>query len=164
MLSPDLQTCVSIASGWFESGDWSRAEEELERLPLEEHYAAPVLILRCLIYGRAAKWERVEAVAQSGAEAYPDEQRFYVHSAWAKHRLGKTEEGLQIARGAVWRFPTSGIVAYTMACLNGALGREEEARAWLRAAFERALERNRLEQRARRQRELHFLWKDSEEV
>src|SRR5262249_12029829 len=111
---------------------------------------------------KAGKWNDLEMIADGAASAYPEKRTFHAHCAWAKHRQGRTEEGLQLLMGVIDRFPRSGQLAYAIACLNRALNRVDEAKEWLAKAFERDDDPNKMKLRAIDQPELYFLWEEAD--
>ena len=114
--------------------------------------------MRCRVYAHAGRWSAVEMIAEGAVRAYPENQRFYTHWAWALHRQGHTAEALATVSSVAARFPKSGAIAYAMACLHGALGQVPEAKGWLALAFERATDSDKMKLRALDQPELFFLW------
>jgi hypothetical protein len=104
----------------------------------------------------------VETIAEGASTSYPENPRFYTHWAWALHRQGRTLEGLATVASVADIFPQNGAIAYAVACLNGALGRADEARAWLAQAFERTHDSNKMKLRALDQPELAGVWRETD--
>ena len=88
----EAQKHLDATLGWLGLGNWQEAHEELERLPPELRAAPEVLVLRCRIYAHAGRWSAVEMIAEGAAHAYPANQRFYTHWAWAMHEVGPDDD------------------------------------------------------------------------
>jgi hypothetical protein len=105
---PEAQQHFDPPIGWLDLGSWQDASHELERLAPELHTAPEVLLLRCRVYAHAGRWSAVEMIAEGAARAYPENQRFYTHWAWALHRQGHTAEALATVSSVAARFQRAG--------------------------------------------------------
>jgi hypothetical protein len=138
--------------------------ENPARLPLERQSAVDALLRSCRVGAKEGHWADVERIASTAAATYAEESCFHTQWAWAAHRQGRTIEALHIVEKVAHRFPRSVGVAYTLACLNGALHRVTPARQWLSAAIERASNPGKVKLRSLRQAELQPLWSDEREA
>ena len=120
--------------------------------------SAEALLEKCRVLAQNGCWAEVEGIAASAASAYPAESAFYTQLAWAVYRQDRTIEASELVMKAAERFPTSVGIAYSAACLNGALRRATEARRWLAAAIERASNPEKVKLKSLVQPELQCLW------
>ena len=62
--SSKTQSHLDAATGWLELGNWTEANEELERLPPERRSGPDELELRCRIYAAAGRWEDLALISK----------------------------------------------------------------------------------------------------
>lgn len=138
----------------------SRHTQVLAGIPLERPSAVEALLQRCRDSAKFGQWADVERIASSAAMTYPDEPSFHTQWAWAVHRQGSTVEALYIVEKVAQRFPKSVAVAYTSACLYGALRRSRDAKRWLDLAIQLARNPDKVKLRSLSQPELQSVWTD----
>jgi hypothetical protein len=160
LVETDRETNLEIRSS-----ESSLAHARAERQPLEPPSAnssttAEVLLQSCRDFAKYGQWTDVEKIASNAAAAYPDEPNFYNQWVWAVYRQDRTVEAFQIITQATERFPRSVAIAYTTACLNGALKRVREAKRWLGQAIECANNPDKVKLRSLVQPELQCVWND----
>ncbi len=136
MDSPD-QDLLNAAEGWLVLGDYVSAFEELEKLPPLQCAHPDVLKLRWRIFAAGGKHDLAFAVADALVRLLPNESDSYLlrlHSA-RRMRDSSAERVLELARDTADRFPTEPEPLFITACCLCRLGRPDEARDSLRAAF-----------------------------
>jgi predicted Zn-dependent protease len=83
---------LKAAVGWLELGNWSEANEELERITPLYRAHPDVLRMRVEIYCAAKKWEYAATVANTLCQQLPDDSFGYIRLASALHELHRTKE------------------------------------------------------------------------
>jgi len=112
------------------------AEEELGKLP-PQHQAHPaVLEVRWEICARAKKWDAALEIASALVQVAPDHPLGWVHRSFCLHESERTAEARDNLLRAVDKFPEDAIMLYNLACYECHLGRLEQTKHWLQAAFE----------------------------
>jgi len=130
------QRHLDAAEGWLGLGDWPAANEELDRISPQIRGHPEVLSVRWRVYSMAEKWELAFAVARSVSEKVPDASFGYFHMAIALHKMKRTNEALELLLSVADRFEDNYMMRYTLACYACQLGKLEEARNWLKKAFD----------------------------
>ena len=148
-----LEAAVSAAA----AGHWREAHEKLEQLP-PERTAPEALLTRCRSSAKAERWAEVEMIASAATNTYPHEPAFFTQWAWAVYRQDRTIEAFEIINCAAERFSKSVAVAYSAACLNGAMHRSTDAKHWLARAIECANNPEKVKLRSLIQPELQCVW------
>ena len=156
--SDNPQDRISLAGVWLQMGNYGAAMGELEQLPPESKTDLTVLKLRCRAYRSVSDWERVAECAGGAVDIYPYESWFWVWWAWAEHKLGRTETGLQIISMVTERFSDHETVAYCYCCLFAAMKRPHEAREWLSKAMECSPAPEKVRLKALAQPEFEQIW------
>ncbi len=151
---------LGMAQFWFQLGNYTAAMGEVELLSPEQKQTLPAMKLRCRIYRLVADWERVADCASAATDLYSYEPFFWVCWAWAEHKLGRTESGLQVIAIAAEEFPNEEAVAYCYCCLFAAVKRVVEAREWLNRAMESSPSPENLRLRALAQPEFEHVWSE----
>jgi hypothetical protein len=148
-----LEAAVSAAA----AGNWREAHEKLEQLS-PERTTPEALLTRCRSSAKAERWGEVEMIASAATNTYPDEAPFYTQWAWALYRQERKVEAFEIIDRAAERFSKSVAVAYSAACLHGAMNRPSDAKRWLARAIERASNPEKVKLRSLVQPELQCVW------
>jgi tetratricopeptide (TPR) repeat protein len=137
ILSPD-SFHVQAAEGWLELGNWSEANEELERIAPLLLAHPDVLNLRCRIYCAAGKWDYVAEVAIALCQLVPTSSFGPLHLAHALRKLNRIKEARDTLLPVADKFPDDWQMAYHLACYSCQLGEIEEALRWLDKAIDAA--------------------------
>lgn len=161
LVVPDVPTQTDAA------GEIRARESRTQPLQEAEPSAAEtrlsdLLLLQCRTNAQAGAWGEVERIASSAIFDYPREPLFYTQWAWAVYQQGNAADALEIAAKAAGLFPRSVAVAYSMACLNGALLRISEAKRWLELTVERASNPDKVKLRSLVQPELQCVWSEAD--
>jgi predicted Zn-dependent protease len=119
---------LQAAEGWLELGNHSEANEELEKITLENREHPAVLQVRWQICGTANKWEAALDIASTIIQLLPEHSLGWIHRSFALHELNRTAEARDNLLPAVERFPDEPILRYNLACYECRLGRLEQAR------------------------------------
>ena len=127
---------LRAAEGWIELGDFTSANEELEHIKAENRALPTVLRLRWDIYAAAKTWAAALDIAAAIIQLDPEDPLGWVHRSFALHELKQTAEARDNLLRVVDRFPLNATMRYNLACYECQLGRLEQAREWLKKAFE----------------------------
>lgn len=157
LVEQDVQTPPEAAVSTATAGDWRETHEKPEPHPLEP-VPAETLLARCRSSAKAGRWPEVEVIASAATNTYPDEPAFYTQWAWSVYQQDRTVEAFEIIHRAAERFSKSVSVAYSAACLNGAMRRASDAKRWLALAIERASNPEKVKLRSLVQPELQCIW------
>lgn len=127
---------LQAAEGWLELGNWSEANEELDRI-LPSLRAHPlVLALRYQIYAKAEKWDLAGCVAEGMSRMLPENPWGPFHFAQSLHKLKRTKEAYEVLIAVVDKFPTEWMMQFDLARYSSCLGKLEEAMRWLQKAID----------------------------
>src|SRR5215510_4101205 len=110
---PDQQHCQA-AVGYVELGMFQDANDQLEKIDPFNRAAPEVLAVRLAIYHGLKKWELMREIAKRLADFQPND----------------------ILLNAETKFPKEAIIKYNLACYFCQMGDTENAKNYLRQAFE----------------------------
>jgi len=134
-LEPPDSLHLQAAQGWLELGNPIEANEELGKIP-HQHQAHPaVLEVRWEICAKAKKWDAALEIASALVQVVPEHPLGWVHRSFCLHELERTAEARDNLLRAVDKFPEDAILLYNLACYECRLGRLEQTKHWLQAAF-----------------------------
>ncbi|MDB6169162.1 MAG: repeat-containing protein [Verrucomicrobia bacterium] len=126
---------LEFAAGYLELGMLVEAMEELEAIHADDRLSAPVMRLRADLYLQARQWDLLLAVSQELTRQHPDDERGWIHSAYALRELDRVVEAKAILLEAEPRHgPVSGLLHYNLACYHCLLGEIPEAKTRLAIA------------------------------
>jgi hypothetical protein len=160
LVEPDRETNLEIRSSESSLANARAERQPIKPLPPDISITAEVLLQSCRDFAKYGQWTDVEKIASNAAAAYPDEPNFYNQWVWAVYRQDRTVEAFQIITQAAERFPRSVAIAYSAACLNGALKRVRAAKRWLAQAIECANNPDKVKLRSLVQPELQCVWNE----
>lgn len=134
---PDRHRLLA-ALGWMELGRPDEAERELEPLLRRPQPHPDVLELQWSILAAQQRWAEAVTVAEALVRLVPDRASGWLHRAYALRRApqGGLEKAWAALLPAAAHFPRELLVAYNLSCYACQMGRLDEARQWLRRAFE----------------------------
>jgi len=124
----DFQKLILAAEGYHELGLWREAWRELDCLSDAAQHRPLVLEMRILILINERKWREALALSRQLAEAAPQEEGGWVHSAYCLHELGRTREAIQALLSAPPSLREKAIFYYNFACYSCVLGQIDAAR------------------------------------
>lgn len=157
------QTRLDAAVGWLGLGNWSEANEELDRITPVLRAHPHVLKVRYCFYVKAEKWELALEIAQTLALELPHDSFGFVQSAYALDRLGRTREAFALLQTVVGNFPQEVGIRYDLACYACKSGSLKEAMGYLERAIDFA-GRNDIRLKALNDPALGSLWTDIGEI
>jgi hypothetical protein len=135
---PSDRHILSAALGWIELGNPGEARLELRRLSPAARASPDALEVEWVLCAGEEDWVGALRVAEELVRADPERSSGWLHRAYALRRV--PEGGLQAAWDALApahaRFQTEPTIPYNLACYACQLGRMDEARVWVRRAFE----------------------------
>lgn len=138
-LEPPDTHYLSAALGWLELGNRDEAKAELGRINPIYQKTPEVLEVGWLIHAAEQDWPAALEIAKALVESDPNRSFGWLHQAYALRRV--PDGGLQAAWDAllpvVDRFPKEPTIPYNLSCYACQMGRLDEARQWLRRAFDR---------------------------
>jgi tetratricopeptide (TPR) repeat protein len=137
-LSNADKTQLDAAQGWLGLGNWREANEELDRIPPRLRAHPQVLKLRYAVCAKAEQWELALDVAQSLSLKLPHNPFGFVYSAYALHRLSRTDEAYDTLRPIMDRFPEDVSIRYDLACYACTIGKLKDAMSHLERAIDLA--------------------------
>ncbi len=135
-LEPGDSFLVQAAQGWLELGNWAEARAELEKVDPELRTHPEVLKVRWEICAVTRKWDEALEIAAALVHSTPEDPVGWVHRSYALHELKRTGEARDNLLRVVDQFPTSATIRYNLACYECQLGRLDQARRWLKRAFQ----------------------------
>jgi len=131
----DFQKRILAAQGYHELGLWREAWRELDGLGEAAQDRPDVLEMRILILINENKWREALGLSRQLAEAAPQEEGGWVHSAYCLHELGRTREAIQALLAAPPSLREKAIFHYNLACYSCVLGQIDAAREALQRSF-----------------------------
>jgi predicted Zn-dependent protease len=132
---PDIHY-LRAAQGWLELGDHLEAARELDRISSSQSEHPLILMIRWMIFARAKRWEGAVPVADALVNRVPQDAYGWILRSFALHQMRQTQEAWNQLLPGAEKFPKEPNIPYNLACYATQLGRLEEARKWLRRAFE----------------------------
>ncbi len=157
------QRHLEAAVGWLELGNWSEANEELERITPQLRVHPDVLEVRWGIYASARKWDAALDIATALTQLVPDRLEAWTHRSFSLHELKRTKEARENLLPIVDKFPDEYVIRYNLACYECQLGNLKEAYQWLEKAIDLAGKED-IRQMALDDRDLQPLWRDIAEI
>jgi len=158
-LEPPDSLYLQAAQGWLELGNHVEAEVELAKVTARHQAHPAVLEVRWEICAKTRKWDLALEIASALVQAVPDHPLGWVHRSFCLHELERTAEARDNLLGVVDKFPEDAIMLYNLACYECRLGRLEQARHWLRAAFDSG-DTQQLKPMALKDPDLQPLWRE----
>jgi predicted Zn-dependent protease len=137
-LEPPDSFYLSAAEGWIELGNFTEAKAELAQIA-EEHQNHPIVLeLRYSILAQEQDWTAALETARTLLALAPELSFGWLHQAYALRRApgGGLEAAWEALLPALERFPKEPTVAYNLACYACQLQRVDDARLFLKRAFE----------------------------
>ena len=135
-LEPPDQQHWQAAVGYVELGMFEDANDQLEKIDPFNRAAPEVLAVRLAIYRGLEKWEAMEQIAKRLKEFEPDNVQWTISLAYATRRAYSIEIAMEILLSAEAKFPREAAIPYNLACYYSQRGEIENARRYLRQAFE----------------------------
>jgi predicted Zn-dependent protease len=126
---------LDAAQGWLGLGNYTEANEELEKITPTKRAHPDVLRVRYEVYAAAEKWEGAAEIAKAISELAPESPFGFVHLARALHALKRTREARDVLLPVVDQFNKEQILFYNLACYCCQLG--DRKTAW--QCLERAI-------------------------
>jgi tetratricopeptide (TPR) repeat protein len=127
---------VSAAQGWMELGSPAEAQVELDKVAAEFQTHPEVMALRWEILSVGRNWEAALEVAAGMIHTAPHDPVGWFNRSYCLHELKRTDEARDNLLRVVDKFPLSGTMRYNLACYECQLGHLDQARSWLRKAFD----------------------------
>ena len=135
-LEPPDQKRWEAASGYVQLGMYLEADAELDEIDRFCRAAPEVLAVRLEIYAGLKKWELMQVVAKKLAEHDPQNVQWAISWAYATRRANSLQAAKEILSNAESKFPKDAIIKYNLACYCCQLGESENAKNYLKTAFE----------------------------
>lgn len=159
---PDLHH-FSAAIGWLELGNSAEAKIELRKINPSQQAEPDVLEIEWAIHAADRHWTEALQSARKLIEADPNRPTGWLHQAYALRRVA--EGGLAAAFDALMpaaeKFPAEPTIPYNLACYTCQMQQLEEARNWLRRAWQcHSGKKEDLKKMALADDDLRALWKE----
>jgi tetratricopeptide (TPR) repeat protein len=135
-LEPPDQQHWQAAAGYVELGMFLEADTELDKIDPFNRAAPEVLAIRLAIYHGLKKWELMQEIAKRLAEFEPDDIQWTISLAYATRRADSIQAAKAILLNAEPKFPNEAIIKYNLACYCCQLGEIQNAKNYLKKAFE----------------------------
>ncbi len=135
-LEPAEVFLLDAAQGWLELGNCAEAEAELNKIRPGLRMRPEVLRVRWELSAATKKWEEALELAAALIHLEPEDPLGWVHRSYALHELKRTDEARDNLLRIVDQFPISATIRYNLACYECQLGRLDQAKRWLKRAFE----------------------------
>jgi len=133
--SPDQQHWQA-AIGYVELGMFEDANDQLEKIDPFNRAAPEVLAVRLAIDRGLGKWELMQQIAKRLKEFELDKVQWTISLAYATRRAYSIDTAMEILLNAAAKFPKEAAIPYNLACYCCQLGEIENAKRYLRQAFE----------------------------
>jgi tetratricopeptide (TPR) repeat protein len=152
---------LEAAQGWVGLGDYTEADEELEKIPPELRAHPDVLEVRLQIDFHAKKWEAcvdgADAILKLGRKRRPE---VWIQRSYALHELRRTAEARDGLLRVATRFRTNTTIFYNLACYESQLGNLEAAGGYLQKAIAISEPSEELRLQALNDPDLEPLWRE----
>jgi len=112
------------------------ADKELDKIDPFNRAAPEVLALRIAIYRGLEKWELMQEIAKRLAEFQPDDIQWTISLAYATRRANSIQAAKEVLLNAEPKFPKEPAIKYNLACYFCQTGNIQNARNYLKKAFE----------------------------
>jgi tetratricopeptide (TPR) repeat protein len=132
---PDRQHCQA-AAGYVELGMFLEADTELDRIDPFNRAAPEVLGTRLAIYLGLEKWELMQEIAKRLADFQPNDIQWIISLAYATRRADSIQAAKEILLNAEPKFPKEAAIKYNLACYFCQTGEIQNAKNYLKQAFE----------------------------
>src|SRR5690242_1804454 len=91
---------IEFASGFIGLGLLPEALDELEKIEGEARFSAEVMTVRAELYLQAKQWDLLAAVARELIRLKPEDERGWIHTAYALRELNLIAEAKSVLIGA----------------------------------------------------------------
>ena len=135
-LEPPDEQYWQAAVGYVELGMFVEADSELDKIDPFCRALPEVLAVRLAIYRGLKKWELMQQIAKRLKEFEPDNVQWTISLAYATRRAYSIDVAMEILLNAVAKFPKEAAIPYNLACYYCQLGEIENAKRYLKRAFE----------------------------
>ena len=112
------------------------ANDQLENIDPFNRAAPEVLAVRIAVYHGLKRWELMREIAKRLAEFQPNDIQWTISLACATRRADSIQAAKEILLNAESKFPKEPNVKYNLACYYCQLGEIENAKGYLKQAFE----------------------------
>jgi Flp pilus assembly protein TadD len=134
---PDIHH-LSAAVGWIELGNFTEAEDELNRISTLHQCHPDVLEVRWVILAQTKRWQGALGIARALVKIAPNRSSGWLHHAYSLRRAVE-KDGLKQAWDALLpaytKFPREPTIPYNLSCYACQMQQLDEARVWLRRAL-----------------------------
>ncbi len=120
---------LEAAKGWIGLGNWSEANDELDRISPASRAGAEVLMMRARIYEKTQKLGHALSLARDMAHGDPIQTAYRL-------RVHHPAEARDMLLPVVDRFPDDWSMRYNLACCECKLGNLKAAFDWLEKAID----------------------------
>ncbi|HWN93733.1 MAG TPA: tetratricopeptide repeat protein [Methylomirabilota bacterium] len=134
-LSDEDELHIRAAQGWLELGDYTSAFDELEGIRPEHGVHPEVLCMRWEIYRMAKRWVEAAEIAHGITRIAPERFEGWWMRSFALHEMNRTQEAFDNLKSVCAKFRGEFLWHYNLGCYLVRLGRLDEARVTLKAAF-----------------------------
>ena len=135
-LEPPDQQHWQAAVGYVELGMFEDANDQVEKIDPFNRAAPEVLAVRLAIYHGLKKWELMREIAKRLADFQPNDIQWITSYAYATRRAESIPAAKEILLNAKTKFPKEAIIKYNLACYCCQMGDTENAKSYLKQAFE----------------------------
>ena len=112
------------------------ANTELDKIDPFNRAAPEVLALRIAIYRGLEKWELMQEIAKRLADFQPDDIQWTIPFAYATRRADSIPAAKEVLLNAESKFPKEAAIKYNLACYFCQTGEIQNAKNYLKKAFE----------------------------
>ena len=115
---------------------FAEADSELDKIDPFCRALPEVLAVRLAIYRGFNKWELMQQIAKRLKEFEPHNVQWTISLAYATRRAYSIDVAMEILLNAAAKFPKEAAIRYNLACYYCKRGEIENAKRYLRQAFE----------------------------
>jgi tetratricopeptide (TPR) repeat protein len=148
---------LDAALGWLGLGDWSSANQELDKISSGSCAQPIVLQARYQVYAAAKQWTMAAGIARALTVIDPGSAFGWIDWAYALYEQERIQDARAVLLAVVDKFPDEYLIRYSLACYSCQLGFFKEALQWLEKAIGLANEKE-VKQMVQNNPDLQPLW------
>lgn len=135
-MSPESRRALQAAHGYHDLDMVEDAWKSLRTLSTAERENPAALEIEAILWLKEKNWTKAMEISQRLCASDPMACAGYIHQAYCLHEMGQTAEARQTLLDGPAALRDVAIFHYNMGCYQAQLGDLDDARRFLRKAFE----------------------------